>query len=248
MLLKSKNIRMKLKKLNILITGDNMEIIMRSIIMFIVLFIIVKILGTKQIKNLTLYDYVLSITIGSIAADTIISLDTPLFDGILALIIFGIIGYLSSLLSYYNHSVEEIMDGEPLILFENNNFNYDNLETAKLSVAKVLENCRLKGCFDINELDCAVLEPSGDVSILLKGNSQPITSNDLKTNIQKNSKKQTLNHIIIVDGVLNENELKKAQKNKTWLNQYLKQHKKSLENISLLSIDKNNKITMFNKN
>ena len=83
------------------------------------------------------------------------------------------------------------MDGEPLVLFENNNFNYENLANAKLSVAKVLENCRLKGCFDIKELDCAVLEPSGDISILLKGNAQPLTSNDLKENMQKNGKKQT---------------------------------------------------------
>ncbi len=224
-----------------------MEILIRAIVLFIVLFIIVKLLGKKQIKNLTLYDYILSITIGSIAADTIISLDTPLYDGILALVVFGAIGYLSSLLSYHNHTVEEIMDGEPLILFENNDFNYENLETAKLSVAKVLENCRLKGCFDINELDCAVLEPSGDISILLKGKAQPITSNDLKSTVQKNSKKQTLNHLVIVDGVLNEEELKKAKKSYHWLTNYLKEKEILLERVTLLSIDKNNKITLFSK-
>lgn len=178
-----------------------MVILYRSIIMYIVLFIILKFLGKKQIKHLTLYDYVIGITIGSIAADTIISLDTPLYDGIIALIIFGVIGYISSYLSYQNHKTEEIIDGEPLILYENNQFVYENLDKSKLSIAKVLEHCRLKGCFDINELDCAILEPSGDISILLKRNSQPLTSKDLKTNIQKNSKKQSLNYTIIVDVV-----------------------------------------------
>ena len=221
---------------------------MRAIIMFIILFIIVKLLGKKQIKNLTLYDYVLSITIGSIAADSIISLDTPLYDGLIALLIFTIIGYVTSILTYHNHNIEELVDGEPLVLFENNNFNYKNLETAKLSVAKLLENCRLKGCFDINELDCAVLEPSGDISILLKGKSQPLTSNDIKNNIQKNSKKQTLNHLIIVDGIINEDELKKAKKTKSWLKGYLKEKKQNLENITLLSIDKNNQVTIFSRN
>ena len=225
-----------------------MEIVIRAIVMFAILFLIVKILGKKQIKNLTLYDYVLSITIGSITADSIISLDTPLTDGIIALAVFGLIGYFFSVLSYHSHTAEEIMDGEPLVLFENNNFNYANLEAAKLSVAKVLENCRLKGCFDVNELDCAVLEPSGDISVLLKGNSQPLTSNDLKNTIQKNSKKQTLNHLIIVDGSINNEELKKAKKTKTWLTKYLKEKRKKLENIALLSIDKNNKITMLLKN
>ncbi len=222
-----------------------METIFRSVIMFIVLFIIIKFLGKKQIKNLTLYDYILSITIGSIAADSIISLDTPLYDGVIALVVFGLIGYITSIISYYNHNVEEVIDGEPLVLYENNNFHYENLENAKLSVAKVLENCRLKGCFDINELDCAVLEPSGDISILLKDNSRPLTSNDIKNNMKKNSKKQTLNYLIILDGSLNEEELKKANKTKSWLNKYLKDNKIKIENISLLSIDKNDKITIF---
>ena len=202
--------------------------------MFLVLFIIVKILGKKQIKNLTLYDYILSITIGSIAADSIISLDTPLYDGLIAIV--------------QSHTIEEFMDGEPIILFENNNFNYANLDKAKMSVAKVLEHCRIKGCFDINELDSAVLEPSGDVSILLKGNSQPLTSNDLKNDIQKNSKKQSLSYLIVVEGSIDNDELKKAHKTKTWLNNYLKSNHKKLENISLLSIDKKDKVTILSKN
>ena len=217
-----------------------MEIIYRSIIMFIFLFLIVKILGKKQIKNLTLYDYVLSITLGSIAADSIISLDTPLYDGLIALVTFALIGYLASLLSLYNHTVEEIMDGEPITLFENNNFNYANLENAKLSVAKVLENCRLKGCFDINEL--------GTASILLKEKAQPLTSSDIKANIQKNSTKQTLSYNLIVDGVVDMEELKKAHKTKSWLNNYLKNKQIKLPNVALLTINQNKKITILTKN
>lgn len=218
-----------------------MEIIYRSIVMFLFLFIIVKILGKKQIKNLTLYDYVISITLGSIAADSILSLEYPITDGVLAIIVFGILGYLISLLSYNNHTVEEIVDGEPLILYENEDFNYKNLEDAKFSVSKLLEFCRLKGCFDINELECAILESSGDVSILLKENEQPITNKDLNRN-----KKQKLTYDIIVDGVLDEIELKKARKTKKWLNNFLNENKVKVENISLLTIS-NNKVTLYKR-
>ena len=224
-----------------------MEILKRSLIMFIILYLIVKLLGKKQIKSLTLYDYVLSITIGSITADTIISIDTPLTDGIIALSIFGIIGIILSLITSHNHPAEEIVDGEPLVLFENDNFNYQNLETAKISIAKLLEHCRLKNCFDINELGCAILEPSGDISVLLKENYQPITSSDLKQDIQKNTKKQTYHYEIIVDGSLNESELKRAKRSKIWLNTYLKDLNKNIEDISLLSLDKNDKVTLFYK-
>ncbi len=214
-----------------------MEIIGRALVMFLLLFIIIKLLGKKQIKNLTLYDYVLSITLGSIAADSIISLDTPLYDGMLALVVFGGIGYLSSLLTYHNHTVEELIDGEPLVLFENNNFNYENLEKAKLSVAKVLETCRLKGCFDIKELDCAVLEPSGDVSVLLKEKNKGSDSN--------NKQKQSLSYSLVLDGSINRDEIKKAHKSVTWVNKYLKERKLKLDDISLLAVDKKGKVTLL---
>lgn len=225
-----------------------MEIIIRSIIMFFILFLIVKLLGKKQIKNLTLYDYVLSITIGSIAADSIISLDTPLYDGIIALVIFGAIGYIVSMITAKNHDVEELIDGKPIVLFENGNFNYQNLETAKLSVAKVLENCRLKNCFDINDLDCAILETSGDISVLLKEDAQPVSSKDLKKTMQSNTPKQTLSYEIIVDGDLNEEDLEKSGKDHKWLDKYLKDNKVKTEDVGLLSLDKNDNITLLEKN
>lgn len=222
-----------------------MEIVKRTIILFFALYLIVKLLGKKQIKNLTLFDYVLSISIGSITADSIISIDTPISNGVIAIIIFGVIGYIVSLVTTHSQLAEEIIDGEPIVLFENGNFNYHNLEVAKLSISKVLENCRIKGCFDINELGCAILEPSGEISILLKEAYQPITNNDVKTNIQKQTKKQTINYQIIVDGELNEKELEQSEKNEQWLEKYLKKNKLEVSDISLLTVDKNDKVNLL---
>lgn len=222
-----------------------MEIVKRTIILFFALYLIVKLLGKKQIKNLTLFDYVLSISIGSITADSIISIDTPISNGVIAIIIFGVIGYIVSLVTTHSQLAEEIIDGEPIVLFENGNFNYHNLEVAKLSISKVLENCRIKGCFDINELGCAILEPSGEISILLKEAYQPITNNDVKTNIQKQTKKQTINYQIIVDGELNEKELEQSEKSEQWLEKYLKKNKLEVNDISLLTVDKNDKVNLL---
>ncbi len=224
-----------------------MTIVFRAIVMFISLFIIVKIIGKKQIKNLTLYDYIVNITIGSIAADSIISLDVPLYDGLIALGIFGLISYVSSFLSYHNHNIEEIMDGQAITLFENGNFNYQNLEMTKLSVAKVLEYCRLKGCFDINELCLAILEPSGDISILLEDKYQALTSNDLKSDYLKKRVKKSFNYLVIVDGALNIEELLKAKKSQKWLDKYLTKQNMTITDIGLLVIDLNDKVTIFRK-
>ncbi len=222
-----------------------MEIFYRSILIFIILMIMVKLLGNKQLKQLTLYDYVVGISIGSIGADTIISLDISVWDGILGIVSFGAFGYLLNLISYTFHKTEKIIEGEPLLLFEKNHFIEENLSKAKMSPAQILEQCRLKGCFDINELDTALLEPSGDVSILLKSSSQNISKNDLKETVKKKSKKQTLCYSVITNGVLDEEELKKARKSKKWLKEYLAKNHKKESDVLLLSIDQNGKASLY---
>ncbi len=222
-----------------------MEIFTRAFLIFLVLLFIVRILGNKQIKQLTLYDYVVGITIGSIGADTIISLDVSIWDGIFAIILFGAFGYLVSLLTYYFQTTEKMIDGEALTLFENDHFVEENLEKAKLTPSQVLEHCRLKGCFDITNLDTAILEPSGDVSVLLKKESQNLSTSDLKSTVKKKSKKQTVCYSVISNGVLDEEELKKAKKTKKWLSTYLKNHHVKLEEVMLLSIDQNGKSSLY---
>ena len=99
-----------------------MDIFYRSILLFTVLLLVVKILGNKQIKQLTFYDYVVGITIGSIGADTIISLDISVWDGVLGIVLFSGFGYILNLISTTFHSTEKIIEGVPIVLFENNNW------------------------------------------------------------------------------------------------------------------------------
>ena len=222
-----------------------MEIFYRAFLLFVVLLLVVKLLGNKQIKQLTLYDYVVGITIGSIGADTIISLDISVWDGVLGIILFGAFGYILNLLSSTFHTTEKLLEGVPLILFEKDHFMEENLSKAKLSPTQVLEQCRLKGCFDLKELDTAILEPSGDISVLLKENSQNLTKSDVKASVKKNSSKQTLCYSVITNGVIDEEELRKAKKTKKWLNDYLKKHHKTLQDVTLLTIDQNGKSTIY---
>lgn len=200
-----------------------MEILVRTFLFFIILFLVIKLLGNKQIKQLTLYDYIIGITIGSIAADSIISFDIPIYYGMVSIFLFGIFGYVLALLTQHSYETEKMIEGSPIVLFQKDHFLEENLEKAKISTAQILEQCRLKGCFDIKDLDKAIMETSGEISILLKSDDY------LK------GKKES--YTIILDGVINEEELKKAKKTKTWLKQYLKTKRKRLEDVTLLTID-----------
>lgn len=218
----------------------------RALIFFFTLFIMIKLLGEKQIKQLTFYDYVIGITIGSMAADTVVTKEVPLYAGIVAIITFCLIGYFINYLTLHSKEIEEVIDGKPIILFHQNQFILDNLDKAKLSVSLVLEHCRLKGCFDINELDCAILETSGDISILLKPKYQNITSNDLDNKLLAKSSKQKLGYNIIVDGDIDEEELERSKKDKEWLDKQLQKNKTSVKEVLLLSLS-DNKVSVYKK-
>lgn len=225
--------------------GDFMQILVRSILVFVMLFIVTKFLGKKQLQHLTMYDYVIGITIGSIAADGIISVDLPVTNALLALVIFGAIGYGISYLTYKDHDVLESVDGQPIILFQDGKFIKSNLAKTKFSVAKVLEYCRLKGCFDLAQLDCAILEPSGGLSVLLKTNYQSSTTGEFKNTNLKKSFKQTLCYDLIIDGKIDISELKRAKKTKTWVKEILKQNNKKCENVLLLSVNGYDEVTIY---
>lgn len=218
----------------------------RALVLFFTLFIMIKLLGEKQIKQLTFYDYVIGITIGSIAADTMVSKDVTIFAGIIGIITFCLIGYAINYFTIHSKEAEEVIDGKPILLFHQNQFVLSNLDKAKLSISQVLEHCRLKGCFDINELDCAILETSGDISILLKPKYQNVTSSDLDNKFLTNFSKQKLGYNIIVDGTIDEEELKRSNKDKIWLDKQLQKNKTSIKEVLLLSLS-NNKVSIYKK-
>lgn len=224
-----------------------MVTIFRAIVIFLVLFFIMKVLGKKQIQHLTTFDYIIGITIGSISADAIINVDYSLINGILALLVFGGIGYLFSYFSYKNHVTEEILDGEPIVLFYDNHFIKENLSRTKISVSKILEHCRLKGCFDLMTLECVLLEPSGDFSILLKNNYQLLTLENIKKDFLKKGNQQTLCTYLIMDGKIDFLELEKTNHDEVWLKEQLKKEKLALENVCLCYVDGYKKIHFFEK-
>ena len=106
-------------------------IIIRSALSILILLLVTKIMGKKQLNQLTIYDYVVSILIGSIAADSIISIDTNFLYGILSLITVAILASILSYLSLKSNDINNLLNGKPTILMENGEFNFSNLKNAK---------------------------------------------------------------------------------------------------------------------
>lgn len=234
---------------DIMNTFDTLIIVSsRAIIIILVLFLAVKLLGKKQIAQLTLYDYIIGITIGSVAADIILSTDKNLLYGIITLAIFGIFGSMLSYLAIKSYDANEILNGKSTILIENGILNYDNLGKTKITILKLLEQARLKGYFDIDLINYAILETTGEISFLPKEEYQTINLIDLKGNIKSNIAKQTMNIELIVDNEIIMDKLESVSKDLNWLNKELKKLKvKDSDYIYLATYDNNGILKVYNK-
>ena len=146
-----------------------------------VLFLLTKLMGAKQVSQMTMFDYVVGITIGSAAAELATELETPT-KPLTALIVYGIVAVCISLLTSKSLKARSVVTGKPLILLEDGVIYRENLKKAKLDLNEFLTYCRIGGWFDLNQLQTAVFEHNGTVSFLPKEADRPATPTDLNLN------------------------------------------------------------------
>lgn len=240
---------MNKKFMCMLILGDIMEhlieVIPRGLISLVILFFMTKLLGKKQVSQLSLFDYVIGISIGNFAAEITINTDVPLMNGVVAVILFGLVAYIISKLTMKSIALRRFVTGKPTVLLENGKFIYKNMYKTNFDMNDFLEECRGNGYFDVSELEYAILEANGQISFMPKPEYKPITPNDMKIKV----KKQGLCANAIIDGNLMINNIENFGKTKEWFDKELKlKGYKEYEDILLATIDINEKITIYEKN
>ena len=220
-------------------------IVPRSVISLILLFIVTKIIGKKQVSELSLFDYVIGISIGNFAAEMIINPDVPFTYGIIALFVFGIMALLVSKVTMKNITLRRILIGKPNILVERGQLLEDNFRKTKYDIHDFLEQCRSSGYFDVSQIEYAVVEANGKLSILPKAEYQPVTPKDM--NLKVDPVRLVAN--LIVDGRVMKNALEYMHKDEQWLQKELKvKGYTSYENILLATLDVQEKLIVYEKN
>ena len=121
----------------------------------LVLFLLEKLMGDKQVSQMTLFDYMAGITIGSIAAELATELEEPI-KPLIALIIYGLATAGISILTSKSIRARAVVTGKPLILLEDGVIYRENLKKARLDLDEFLTYCRIGGWFDLNQLHSAV--------------------------------------------------------------------------------------------
>ena len=227
------------------IMSDFLNICFRTILVLVILFFITKMMGKKQISELNFFDYVVGITIGSIAADISLDIEKDMIAGIAALFIYGGISYIISLVSMKSILARRFFIGVPTVLVEKGKIIESGLRKAKIDVNDLLMEARENGYFNLDEIDYALMEVNGNISFLPKEKEKPVTKKDMK--IKCSNEGLTVNGII--DGKYMVNNMKAINKDKEWLDHELKVNGyDNYDNILLATIDNNYKVTIYEKN
>lgn len=227
------------------IMSDFLNICFRTILILIILFFITKMMGKKQISELNFFDYVVGITIGSIAADISLDIEKDMLAGIAALFIYGFISYIISFVSIKSILARRFFIGVPTVLMEKGKIIESGLKKSKIDVNDLLMVARENGYFNLDEIDYALMEVNGNISFLPKEKEKPVTKKDMK--IKCNNEGLTVNAII--DSKYMANNMKAINKDKEWLDHELKVNGyDNYDNILLATIDNNYKVTIYEKN
>lgn len=219
------------------------NVILRTLFILILIFFLFKLIGKKQLSQMSMFDYITGITIGSVVADISLDIEKNVTSGIVCLIIYCFTDIAISYLSLKSIKLRNFFEGKEVPLIINGKINRKNMSKNKITINILQTEARLMGYFNLEEINNAILEPSGMISFEPKEKAKPTTKKDM--GITATNKGLVYN--LIVDGKILEDNLKHAKKDKKWLNHQLKIKGKPLENILLLTIDSEDKINIYLK-
>ena len=208
---------------------DIIKVILTALLSVVALFIITKIMGHKQVAQLDFFDYVSGITIGSIGAELATELEEP-YKPLIALCVWGGASLLLNLIAHKLPKTRKYINGTPTILMNEGKLYRKNLKKAKLDLSEFMMLCREQGYFDLDEIQTAIFEHNGKVSILPKAANRPATPEDLKIT----AKATHIGVEVIMDGRVMGENLTRMGRNTNWLEKQLKaQGYKSVKDVFL---------------
>jgi len=194
-----------------------LRIVLTSVLSYLVLFGLAKLMGRRQISQLDMFDYITGITIGSIAAELATELEKPL-QPLTAMIVIGLLTVLLNILTDKSRRAAKFINGSPLVLFDAGQFQKKNMKRVKLELGEFLNLCRNQGYFDLSAVHTAVFEPNGKLTIWPVTARRPVTPQDMGL---QPAQEPVLTEFVMDGKVMTQN-LQNAGFDEKWLTDRLK--------------------------
>lgn len=201
--------------------NEALVVAVRAIISFFTLLIFTRVMGKQQIGQITFFDYILGITIGSLAAPLTSDLNSAAWPHWIGLLVWIVLGILMQIVSMKSEKISEYINDEPIIIIYDGKVIAQNLKDSKFTFDELLEQLRLKDIFDVNEVKLAVIETNGQVSVFKKEQFKNlIYSMNIPLNTDKSNDS---NYEVIFNGIIIDSNLTKLNLSRQWLLNKLKE-------------------------
>jgi uncharacterized membrane protein YcaP (DUF421 family) len=209
------------------------QIALRTLLAVAVLFLLTKVLGKRQVSQLSLFEYITGITIGSLAAYVSLDLDANWFLGIIAIGVWVGVSLGIEFLQLKSKRARDFIDSKARVLIRDGKILEDNLKKERLSTDELMEQLRKKNVFKVADVEFAIMEPSGDVNVMPKKENQPLTAKHLGIKVGPEREAQA----VIMDGNPMDEPLAILGFNREWLNIELEKLGVAIENVFLGQVD-----------
>ncbi len=210
-----------------------LSIFLRSAGLFVLTLLLVRLIGKRQTSRLTFFDLVTGIAIGVIAASISLNLVGNLANGLIALAVWTVFPALIYVLAIKYKAVRDIVQGKETVLINHGKVLEDKLLEARFTPEDLLSQLRKKNVFNFADVEFAVLEPTGEVSALLKKDKQPLSAKTAGLNVGRESVPQT----VILDGIIMDEPLTSMGLNRRWLHTELEKVGVAPENVFIGQVD-----------
>ena len=216
-------------------------VFLASVLSVVYLFFITKILGYRQLSQLSPFDYVNGISIGSIAANLAIEPERWL-EHLISLSVFGALTLLCSFLTDKSMRFRRFVAGTPLVLLDHGKLYEKNFRRGKLDINEFLTLCRAAGYFDLSGIGTAILEENGSLSVFPKSADRPLTAKDMSLSLPEDE----LAAAVVIDGKIMHENLKTMSKEEKWLRDELsRQDYSQLKDVFLATLTRSGTLTVF---
>ena len=187
--------------------------VLKALLAFVVILILARWLNKEQLSQLTFYDWIVGITIGSMAANLTNEPEGRILEHVVILVVFSAAAYLTGMMTVKSRPLRKLIEGEPTVVIHNGRILEHNMAKLHYNVDNLLNQLREKNVFNIEDVEFALLEGNGGLSVLLKSQKRPLTPSDLGVPTGY----EGLSSEIIVDGRVIYQNLKQNQLDEQWL-------------------------------
>lgn len=221
-----------------------LEVVFRTIVIYLVVLVVVRLMGKREIGQLSPFDFVVAIIIAELAAIPMESRSIPLWQGLVPLFTLGVLEVALSFAALYSPKVRKILDGSPQVVIKNGKILKQEMRRARYNLDDLMSQLREKGFVNVSDVEFGVLETSGRLSVIPRSQKRPVTPEDLGLCTGY----EGLPTVLVMDGAVLQRELHEVGLDEGWLKEKLSRAGLNPDKVFLACLDTEGKLFISEDN